>query len=95
MSKLMKSKKLAAVQLAIQVETASEAVATAQTETEKIEAATALAFLFNDNVELMIWALKYSGDLPSAKRDKSPTQPSRPLGQVPDISDLINGNDAN
>lgn len=79
MSALMKQKKLAAVQLAVKLEDTSEKVALALGENEKIEAATQLAFLFNDNIELVIWALKYAGDLPSAKKDKSRTQPSRPL----------------
>lgn len=79
MTALMKEKKLAAVRLSMAIEQASEEVAQANDEDEKIAAATKLAFLFNDNVEMVIWALKYAGDMPSAKRDRSTTQPSRPL----------------
>ena len=85
MTALMKEKKLAAVRLSMAIEQASEEVALARDEDEKIEAATKLAFLFNDNVEMVIWALKYAGDMPSAKFDRSPTQPSRPLTSLPDF----------
>jgi hypothetical protein len=93
MSSLMRDKKLAAVRLSSAIERASEEMAEARDEDEKIEAATKLAFLFNDNVEMVIWALKYAGDMPSAKRDRSTTQPSRPLTSdpLPDLPDFLKG----
>ena len=93
MSSLIKDKKLAAVRLALAMESASHEVAAADDEIEKINAATTLAFLFNDNIEMVLWALKYAGDMPSAKRDTRKTVPSRPLTSVP-TPDFLKGNDA-
>lgn len=93
MSTLLKEKKRAAVRLALEIETATSDVAEAMTEMDKIDAATRLAFLFNDNVEMVIWALKFAGDMPSAKRDSKRTQPSRPLGCPPPTPNFLTSGD--